>query len=341
MKKNSFKRVASALAIAAVAASASSMAAFADEYNGFTMDQINNSETKPVVSISVDGNDKGVVYGVDEAKGKTVSVSVKVDGAQLKYASTGFHIYYSDKLELTTDPDFGTINVNAGKAITKLSPGTPKEDPTAGTGFKGVFVCTAGDSNLGINGEMWNLEFKLPADAAEGDVYPIDIIYKSNENAEDLFVNTEVNQAGQLMQAYTFTKGIYNAKENNTFAAAAADVEKCAALGDIDKSYDGYIAVAGGTTSTETSATTTETETTTSTTVTETETTTSSAAATSSTTKSSTTGKGSTTKGSSTASGTGTTKNPQTGVSGTGAALAVAGLAAALATAFALRKKED
>ena len=38
MKKNSMKRAFAALAVAAVSASASSMAAFADEYNGFTMD---------------------------------------------------------------------------------------------------------------------------------------------------------------------------------------------------------------------------------------------------------------------------------------------------------------
>ena len=332
MKKNSLKRAASALAIAAVAASASSMAAFADEANGFTQDQIDASETKPIVSISVDGNDKGVVYSVDEAKGKTVTVSLKVDGAQLKYASTGFHIYYSDKLTLATDPDFGTIKVDAGKALQKLSAGTPKEDPTAGSGFKGIFVCSAGDSNMGINGEMWTMEFQLPANAAEGDVYPIDIIYKSNDNAEDLFVNSEVNEAGQLMQAYTFTKGIYNATTNNTFAANEADIAKNANLADIDKSMDGYIAVAGGTTTSET--TTTETTTTT-TTTTEATTTTSTSSA--STTKGSTTS----TKSSTTASGTGTTKNPKTGVSGTGAALAVAGLAAAVTTAFVLRKKED
>lgn len=333
MKNNSLKRAFSALAIAAVAASASSMAAFADEANGFTQDQIDASETKPVVSISVDGNDKGAVYSVDEAKGKTVTVALKVDGAQLKYASTGFHVYYSDKLTLATDPDFGTIKVDGGKAIQKLSAGTPKEDPTAGAGFKGVFVCTAGDSNMGINGEMWTFEFTLPADAAEGDVYPIDIIYKSNENAEDLFVNTEVNQAGQLMQAYTFTRGIYNTTVNNTFAANADDVAKNANLADIDKSYDGYIAVAGGTTTTETTTTTTETTTTTTTEAT----TTASTTAASTTTGSA----ASTAKSSSTASGTGTTKNPKTGVSGTGAGLAVAGLAVAVATAFVLRKKED
>ena len=179
---------------------------------------------------------------------------------------------------------------------------------------------------------MWTLEFKLPATVAEGDVYPIDIIYKSNENAEDLFVNTEVNQAGQLMQAYTFTKGIYNAKENNTFAANAADVEKCSALADIDKSYDGYIAIAGGTTTTETTTTTTETTTTTTTA----STTASTTAASSTTSASTTSGTGTTSK-----AATGTTKNPKTGVSGTGAGLAVAGLAVAVATAFVLRKKED
>ena len=330
MKNNSFKRAFSALAIAAVAASASSMAAFADETNGFTQDQIDASAVKPVVSISVDGNDKGVVYTAAEAKSKTVTVALKVDGAQLKYASTGFHIYYSDKLAITEDPDFGTINVNKGKAIEKLAASNPKEDPTAPAGMKGVFVSTACEKNLGINGEMWTIEFQLPSDVKEGDVYPIDIIYKSNKNAEDLFVNTEVDQAGNLMQAYTFTRGIYNSTVNNTFAANAADVAKCSALSSIDKSYDGYIAIAGAETTT-TTTTTTTTEATTTEATTEATTSASTAKGSSTTAKSTTSGK----------AGTGTTKNPKTGVSGTGAGIAVAGLAVAVATAFVLRKKED
>lgn len=330
MKKNSFKRVASALAIAAVAASASSMAAFADEYNGFDMADINGSEIKPTVFISVDGTQGGKVFDEDIA-GKTVECTLNVTGAANKYASTGFHVFFDKRVKLNMDGEYP--DVTQGAAIGKLSPGEPVLDETDAN-MNGFFAATAGSSNRGNDGVMWTFNLVVPADAKAGDVFPIDIVYKSNKNAEDLFVNTEVDKAGNLMQAYVFTKGIYNPKENNNFAAAAADVEKCPALADIDKSVDAYIAIAGGTTTTE-ETTTTTTETTTTTTE---STTTSATTSAGSTTAKSTT---STAKGSTTKAATSTTKNPKTGVSGTGAGLAVAGLAVAVATAFVLRKKED
>lgn len=331
MKKNSFKRVASALAIAAVAASASSMAAFADEYNGFDMADINGSEIKPTVFISVDGTQGGKVFDEDIA-GKTVECTLNVTGAANKYASTGFHVFFDKRVKLNMDGEYP--DVTQGAAIGKLSPGEPVLDETDAN-MNGFFAATAGSSNRGNDGVMWTFNLVVPADAKAGDVFPIDIVYKSNKNAEDLFVNTEVDKAGNLMQAYVFTKGIYNPKENNNFAASAEDVAKCAALADISKSADAYIAIAGGTT--ETSSATTEATTTEATT---TEATTTEAATTSagSTTAKSTT---STAKGSTTKAATSTTKNPKTGVSGTGAGLAVAGLAVAVATAFVLRKKED
>ena len=334
MKKNSFKRAFSALAIAAVAASASSMAAFADEANGYDQTEIDASATKPTVFISVDGTQGGKVFDTSVA-GQTVEVTVNVTGANQKFASTGFHIYYDSRLDIPKNP-IGLPDIESGGALKYISPGTPQIDPTAADqGMEGFFVASAGSGNNGVDGILWTFKVTVPADAKEGDVFPIDIVYKSNKNAEDLFVNTEVDKAGELMQAYVFTKGIYNKTTNNNFAAAAADVEKCAALADVAKDMDGYIAIAGGTT--ETSSATTEATTTEATT---TEATTTEAATTSagSTTAKSTT---STAKGSTTKAATSTTKNPKTGVSGTGAGLAVAGLAVAVATAFVLRKKED
>ena len=330
MKKNSFKRVASAVAIAAVAASASSMAAFADEYNGFDMADINGSEIKPTVFISVDGTQGGKVFDTDIA-GKTVECTLNVTGAANKYASTGFHVFFDKRVKLNMDGEYP--DVTQGAAIGKISPGEPVIDDTDAN-MNGFFAATAGSSNRGNDGVMWTFNLVVPADAKAGDVFPIDIVYKSSKNAEDLFVNTEVDKAGNLMQAYVFTKGIYNPKENNNFAASAEDVAKCAALADISKSADAYIAIAGGTTTTE-ETTTTTTETTTTTTE---STTTSATTSAGSTTAKSTT---STAKGSTTKAATSTTKNPKTGVSGTGAGLAVAGLAVAVATAFVLRKKED
>ena len=59
-----------------------------------------------------------------------------------------------------------------------------------------------------------------------GDVYPIDIIYKSTNNASDLFINKECDTNGYNMQAYTFKKGIYSS-DNPTFTATAPTFLKC------------------------------------------------------------------------------------------------------------------
>ena len=309
------------------------MAAFADEANGYDQTEIDASATKPTVFISVDGTQGGKVFDTSVA-GQTVEVTLNVTGANQKFASTGFHIYYDSRLDIPKNP-IGLPDIESGGALKYISPGTPQIDPTAADqGMEGFFVASAGSGNNGVDGILWTFKVTVPADAKEGDVFPIDIVYKSNKNAEDLFVNTEVDKAGNLMQAYVFTKGIYNPKENNNFAASAEDVAKCAALADISKSADAYIAIAGGTTTTE-ETTTTTTETTTTTTE---STTTSATTSAGSTTAKSTT---STAKGSTTKAATSTTKNPKTGVSGTGAGLAVAGLAVAVATAFVLRKKED
>lgn len=340
MKKNSLKRVFSAIALTAVAASATSMAAFAegttvgDEYNGFTMDEILNEATvKPELFVAIDGQRGGKVYNLAEVAGQTVNVTINVKGAADKYCSTGLHIYYDKRLEIPRNR-VGRLNVTGGEAQELLTTKTPDEDPTAAEqDMLGFFVTTAGDDDFGYDGVFWQFDVKIPADAQEGDVFPIDIIYKSNPNAEDLFVNKDRNREGKLMQAYVFTKGIYNPKENNTFAASAEDLAKVKALADINKSMDGYIAIADAVTTTTTTTTTTTAAPTTTTTAAPTTTTT--AGATTTTTAGATT----TTTGKATTTTTGKTEPPKTGVAGAG--VAVAGLAVALGTAFVLRKRED
>lgn len=340
MKKNSLKRVFSAIALTAVAASATSMAAFAegedttigDEYNGFTMEEILNEATvKPELFVAIDGQRGGKVYNLAEVAGKTVNVTINVKGAADKYCSTGLHIYYDKRLEIPRNR-VGRLNVTGGEAQELLTTKTPDEDPTAAEqDMLGFFVTTAGDDDFGYDGVFWQFDVTIPADAEEGDVFPIDIIYKSNPNAEDLFVNKNRDRGGKLMQAYVFTKGIYNPKENNTFAASAEDLAKVKALADIDKSMDGYIAIADAVTTTTTTTTTAAPTTTT----TAAPTTTTTGAPTTTTTGGATT----TTTGNKGTTTTGTTQPPKTGVAGSG--IAVAGLAVALGTAFVLRKKED
>ena len=357
--KNSLKRAASLIALGAVAASACSLNAFAEGSKfspdgGFSADEIANSAVQPKLTATQK------VITLDEAS-KTQTIVISVSGADAKYASTGMHIYYDKRLEVEKNR-FDKPVAGLGAAGEYLTTKTPDVDPTAADfDMEGIFVTTAGENDYGLDGELITINVTIEKPEA-GAVYPIDIIYRSNATNEDLFVNKAVDQAGKLMQAYTWTQGIYNTEFNNNFKADADDVKLCPALANIAGNMDGYIAIAGGeqptdppvdpteppteppttppTTPpteppTETATSAASTFVTTETTVASTVDTTASTSADATTTAKKTTAKKTTAKKT-------TAKkddSPKTGVAGAG--VAVAGLAVALGTAFVLRKKED
>ncbi len=376
--KNSVKRALSLIALGAVAASACSLNAFAEGTSadgGFSEAEIAASPVKPVLTAS-----KSVI-DIDDIKNNEQTISLEVKDADAKYASTGIHVFFDDRLELVLDR-FGNPAITYGPAAEYLPTretaldftlcGDEKPDlRKPGNGLNGVFVATAAKADYGLNGTLFSFNVALHPEAVvkEGDVLPIDIIYRTNGKNVDLFKNTADDKDGKLMQAYTWTKGIFNA-ENANFKADAADIEKCPGLANIAGDVDGYIAIAGAvetTTTTTTSTTTTTTTTTTKPTTTTTKptttttkpatTTTTSDVATTTTTVSgeatttttsdaATTTTTTTTTNKTTAKKTTTKKttakkddSPKTGVAGAG--VAVAGLAVALGTAFVLRKKED
>ena len=187
--------------------------------------------------------DKIVVTKSEIDNNKEVTVNLSVSGANRAYASTGIHVYWDSRLRLAEDSDVNFPMIDRGNAIKHLACGLPTKDPTAAQqGMDGYFMATAGSGNYGLDGVMWSFTFILPDDAKIGDVYPIDIVYKSNAAAHDLFINSESNTAGYNMQAYAFTKGIYSS-DNPTFTANPEDIVKVPALANINKTYDGYIAV--------------------------------------------------------------------------------------------------
>ncbi len=384
MKKNSLKRVFSALALTAVAASTVSMTSFAetalygaeDYVNaskiGFTQEEIDASEIKPTITVSNE------ILTLEEAQSnRTRTATITVGNANALYASTGLHVYYDSRLTIPKNV-LNKPDIEAGLGGKYLATKTPDPDPTAADqGMSGIFIASAADDNNGLDGVLWQIKFELPEDVKAGDVFPIDIFYKSNPNAKDLFTNAKNNNTGKLMQAYVFTRAINNGitksfdasavsyVDANGAAVSAADaIEKCSALKDVDGSTDGVIAIADGAPQETTTTTAPETTTTTApatTTTTAAPTTTTTGAATTTTTGgdtvTTTTGSGTTVTGASTtttaAKGSTTTKpattttkpsdkkdeSPKTGVAGVG--VAVAGLAVALGTAFVLRKKED
>ena len=246
--KNSLKRAASLIAMGVVAASACSFNAFAEgdqatADNGFSADQIAASELKPTLTAS-----KKVITLAEATDDTPEEVNITVGGnVDQKYASTGMHIYYDSRLEIVTNR-VGAPDIAVGEAGEFLDIRTFEVDGNASSynkDMKGVFAATAAKANNGFTGNLLTLKFNPPKDAKEGDVYPIDIVYRSAGKTQDLFVNVEKDEAGKLMQAYAWTQGIYNKETNNNFKADAADVAKCAALADIAADMDGYIAIAG------------------------------------------------------------------------------------------------
>ena len=239
--------------------SAASMSALADTYTGGG--NASSAVTKPELTVSVDGVKYGTVFTFDEIKSmdNKVTFSLNVSGAKQAYSSVGIHLNYSNALKIAKDDD-GFEMIDSGKAVSKLMVLEPKVDPTIpdyDPNMNGYFLCAFGGVNYGNDGEMWSFTVELPADAKAGDVYPIDIFYKATEAAEDIFINKENDDDGLNMQAYAFTQGIFNEDTNNNFAASAADIAKCSALAKINKSYDGYIAIADDAPVTTTTVTTT------------------------------------------------------------------------------------
>lgn len=227
--------------------------AFAEESTNpnkdFTDEEIQASVRKPKITV------ESIIVNAEEAGGSLQTVNINVTGSENKYASTGLHIYYDSRLEISED-DLGDMDIVKGEAIKRLGTNEPFKDFnaenekisgnwTGASGFNGVFLATIGRSDAGKDGTMWSITFKLPDNVKKGDVFPIDIIYKSSSVTEDLFLSVDMIRESYIAQAYTFCYGIYNKSFNNNFTADKYDIERVPALAYIDKSYDGYIAVEG------------------------------------------------------------------------------------------------
>jgi hypothetical protein len=328
MRKNNLKKVFAALAMSAVAVSATSVAASASDYT----DAIRTGQANEAVEYnasaykassayqSADGATITPTISIDkvevkeaDAPGSTQAVKFKVSGASGKYASVGVHFVYDQRLTIG--------NITQPKSIVDDATGDETYVGSSGLSLSQskiepglAFFAFMGSDNNGQDGELVTVRFTLPDDAKGGDLYPIGVEFMSNATAEDGFGDVPRTDAGKLMQAYVFTQGIEN----------------------------GYISVLETPTETEPSSEEESSEPETESDTTAEDTTAEDTAAEDTTaegTQADTTGAAGSTTGSAATTTQKAEDSVPTGVAGVG--VAVAGLAVAVGTAFVLRKKED
>ena len=196
MKTNRLLSISSALVIAFSALSMNN-AVFAETYKcSYTSEQIAASEIKPFLTVS------SISVTQEEAEKSPVqTLSLSISGADGKYCSSGFHIYFDQRLELV--PNSKGKAASAEKTVSDLNSSSIAKD-------KCIFLATSGLKDYGTDGVMWTFSFRLPSDAKSGDFFPVDVVYESKKLTEDVFNNADDNECGRLIQAWLFTNGIKN-----------------------------------------------------------------------------------------------------------------------------------
>ena len=177
-----------------------------------------NSKSKPVLEVS-----KIMFDNAETARKQKVTVTFTLNGENVDnmYAVAGYHIYWDDRLKVI--PTQTGAFAKKGEALYDVT-------TTAQNGKSGVFVAGASSSNEGHTGIMWTINFEIPDNAKDGDVFPIDVAYGNDTSGSGDFFRTcdQNSEESKLMQAFFFTQGIhsksnpsddpYLIKANATFA---------------------------------------------------------------------------------------------------------------------------
>ena len=182
-------------AITAFAGSATGVTGMYTEYDLNGLDP-NKAETKPTIALS------RIELPINVAQENPVQeIELTVTGAEKKYASTGLHISYDERLTAVAD-EYGDVGI-MGPAGSKLM-----QDQKANLDSRSIFLTTGGSKDNGRDGVLWTMEFRLPENIAVGDEVPIEILYRDIDGTGDLFSGKSNDEQSDLMQAWVFTNGI-------------------------------------------------------------------------------------------------------------------------------------
>ena len=204
MKKNQIIATIITAVMTITAATTTAMTAFAGSATGTTaafteydlegLDP-NMAETKPTLALS------RIELPINVAQENPVqAIELTVTGANRKYATTGLHIGYDERLTAVAD-EYGDI-AEIGPAGAKLM-----RDQKASS-RNDFFLTTGAASDHGKDGVLWTMNFQLPENIEVGDEFPIEILYRNIDGTSDLFSSSRDDDASKLMQAWVFTNGI-------------------------------------------------------------------------------------------------------------------------------------
>ena len=194
-----------------VSSGSMSFPAFADKAVGQEYDlkglDPEQSSVKPTLSLSQ------IKVPINVVKENPVQkIELSVEGADKKYAPTGLHIKWDERLTLVFQDDEAA---QRGEVIKDESGWNVEILPYDND--KAMFLTTAGKNNSGTDGVLWEFLLQVPEDAQVGDKYPIEIEYQSRLLADDLFNNEDKDEEGNLMQAWVFTQGIQHGFIHHNF----------------------------------------------------------------------------------------------------------------------------
>ena len=162
-----------------------------DEYELNGLDP-SNAKNKPTITIS-----KEVIPNNEAKTNPKRRVTVSIKNADSAYANAGFTIRFDERLTLVKHKDFIAFAEDAWEYC------QPVFVPDTEHGFR---VILASSENCGQDGIMFSFDLQLPEDLDnKGGKYPIELYYNKDT---DLFTNANIDEEGQLMEAWLFTQGI-------------------------------------------------------------------------------------------------------------------------------------
>ena len=137
------------------------------------------------------------------AKGKVQRVYFSMCGATEPVGLIKFHIFYDTRLTVVRNTNGDVLT--PGKAIAGFTTGSSMIEEG-----KLVFYAYSNEDTLLSDSSIFTIDFIVPETADAGEIYPIGIMYQTDDVAVDMFIDSEKSNAGKLQMTYLFTKGIYN-----------------------------------------------------------------------------------------------------------------------------------